>query len=162
MGEGVQEVVPKNGRFIALVVLVFVLLFAFTPFMIVVRLSSYEIRSPFYWIRSNSMGFLIDAPFPVGMNYIPNPFLWMDWIMIIFMLVLVGYYLGWTSERTAKRIGWLSMGPGIVTFFVNLLGVAFGGGLIIAIPIPIPAIVGLVILKVYPCEYSEPWPEEAA
>ena len=128
--------------------------------MIDIRLTHYEVRSPFYFIYSSASDFRIDAPFPARMNVIPNPFLWMDWVMVIFMLALIGYYRCIISEKTTKVIGWLSMGPGVVTFFVNLLSLLHGiDYLIIAVPIPLPSIIGLVILKVYPCELTNPWPE---
>jgi hypothetical protein len=82
----------------------------------------------------------------------------MDWIMVIFMFVLAAHFAGWISEKNAKRIGWLSLGPGLLTFFVNLLGVLLGS-FILAIPVPIPAIAGLLILHSYPCELISPWPE---
>lgn len=154
MGEEVSGITPKSKGFIGKVVLLFIILFVATPFQVDLRLTSYEVRAPLYFIRESG----IDAPFPVRFYHVyPNMLLWMDWLMMVFLIILVGYYLGRISERNAKRVGWLSLGPGIVTFFVNLLSPLFGGGLILAIPIPLPAIAGLILLKLAPCELISPW-----
>jgi len=112
--------VPKPDRFIAKVVILFLILFAATPFMFDIRIDQFVIESPFYWIYYTVHGLEISIGLiPRGMNAVPNPFWWMDWVMVVFMFVLVGHYRRWISEKTTKGIGWLSIGPGIVTLLVN-------------------------------------------
>ncbi len=162
----------RTRNLIALLAL-FVILFLITPFELAVRIHGIqdygvEIGSVFYWIHMDSIyGFRIDAPFPSGMNSIPNPFWWMSWVEVIFSLAIIGYYRGLISHKATYRIGLASLGPGILT---AVMGVALSGLALLSFPfpylaagfpIPIPAILGLYLVKFRPLDKASMWIEES-
>lgn len=160
----------RTRNLIALLAL-FVILFLITPFELAVHIRSVsnygvEIGSVFYWIHMDSIyGFRIDAPFPSGMNSIPNPFWWMSWVEVIFSLAIIGYYSGLISHKTTYRIGLASLGPGILT---AVMGVALSGLALVSFPfpylaanfpIPIPAVLGLYLVRFRPLDKEGMWIE---
>ncbi|MHA1481197.1 MAG: hypothetical protein ACTSQZ_07230 [Candidatus Thorarchaeota archaeon] len=140
-------------RKIGLLILMFIILFALTPFTIEIRDTYSNIRSLFYWIKFTTTGISIDAPFPAGNNAIPSPFLWNNFLQICFVITLLLHYRGITSRHNTLIAGGAGFFIGVLTFIMNGIGTLIGSSLIIIIPVPIPTLV--------PRPQMELWSEES-
>ena len=148
-------------RKIGLLIMMFIILFALTPFTIEIRDTFSNIRSLFYWIHFTITEITIDAPFPVGNNELPSPFLWNNFLQICFVITLLLHYRGISSRRNTLIAGGAGLFIGILTFIMNGIGTLMGSSLIIIIPFPIPTLVGFAILLFRPRPEMELWLEES-
>lgn len=160
--EGAQRSRNRTRNLIALLAL-FALLFLITPFKLGLWPNRMEIQSVFYWtITDGYTGIQMDAPFPIGMTFSPNPFWWMSWLEVVFALVIIGYYRGLISHKTTYRIGLASLGPGLLTVTMGfLLSIVNPSMFAAGIPVPIPAVLGLYLVRSRPLDEGKMWIEEA-
>ena len=148
-------------RKVGLLILMFIILFALTPFTLEIRDTYSNISSLFYWIQFTTIGISIDAPFPAGNNSIPLPFLWNNFLQICFVITLLLHYRGLTSRHNTILAGGAGFFIGVLTFIMNGIITLLGSSLMIVIPVPIPTLVGFAILLIRPRPEIELWPEES-
>ena len=150
-----------TNRRLSLLILMFIILFALTPFTIEIRDGYTHIHSLFYRIQLTVTDIMVETPLLTGSNSVISRFLWNNLLQMFFIISLLLHYRGITSRRNTLVAGGVGLFIGILTFIMNGIGTLVGGPLIIVIPVPIPTLVGFAILIFRPRPKVELWLEES-
>ena len=144
--EDLVDVRATNRKYIKRVLIGSLVLLIGTPYDFVYRITSIETRSLLLWVRYNEpMGLRITLPMSTQLFL----FFWMRWVEIVFIVIVVLYYQEKMSYETAWKTGLASFGPGLLTFFMNGFAI-LNGTVILLIPIPLVALLGLYTIKMHP------------
>ncbi|TXT55431.1 MAG: membrane protein of unknown function [Candidatus Thorarchaeota archaeon] len=144
---------------ICLLTLVFLFLFLVPPIEITYRRFTWSIASVFYEIEIKINEVVIDAPYPWRAVQ-PYPPMWYGGLQIIFVFLYLVYRANDNiiSRNTLRKVGYFSLSIPLLTFLMRILLPLISGlfleTVMLTIPTPFPALLGLYLLR-EKTEYEE-------